>query len=703
MSPMFDGDFDRDAERLSERLDGFADDPDGLRDAFLQRHVHKLYAELTDNGNDGLRADDLVYAAAERVPGLAPSWAEVARERERLQKDKEGYEVAQGTLLGHVLANEGTGRHLIDVMLRPTQLALDHRAEFERTGQVDLGTAALARTGNVGTVELRNPRHLNAEDDTTTGPFEAGIDLLILDPQVEIAVLRGGVVEHPRYAGRRIFGAGLNLTHLYRGQISYLFFAVRDLGLVHKVYRGLSQPETEKVWIAAAETFAIGGGCQLLLPSTTSSPSRAAAARCPRATRASSPAPPTCGSRASSATAARARRSSPTASWRPEELARRHRRARRDGRHDRAHRRASRQRGRGVGRRQPARAARRQEPLDIFRAYMATYCARAGRLPLQPRADPQPGGELALPMTPSGSSVRRASSARRSSSSACRRLSRACSTPSAPARAAARRRVRCRGHPPPRRPAPAAVHRQGRPARALPARPAGGAARGGGGIHASSGTRRQADRGRLHPSATSTSGRGDGALPGDGRRDGAGCVVHNAIRLRPLHRRARLPPGRRADRRDGDAGLGRLHRAPGRRCCATCGRAGRSAPPRRTRCTSRKRWPRQGLGPDDLALEVGVFGGEPWTEACARDRARARPEGREHLRPVGDHRARRGGRVPRGARRAARQRGPLPRRGRRSGDRRAARRGRRGRARLHHADQGGAAAAALPHGRHRRR
>ena len=78
-------------------------------------------------------------------------------------------------------------------------------------------------------------------------------------------MLRGGVVEHPRYAGRRIFGAGLNLTHLYRGQISYLFFAVRDLGLVNKVYRGLSRPETEKLWIAAAETFAIGGGCQLLL------------------------------------------------------------------------------------------------------------------------------------------------------------------------------------------------------------------------------------------------------------------------------------------------------------------------------------------------------------------------------------------------------------------------------------------------------
>jgi thioesterase DpgC len=265
MAELFDGDFDRDAARLSERLDGFAGDPDGLRDAFLARHVHVLYARLTDDGNDGLRADDLVYAAAEHVPGLTPTRQQVERERERFQKDKEGYEIAQGKLLGHVLANPDAGRHLIDVMLRPTQLALDLQSTYEQTGSADLGTATVTRHGNVGTVELRNPRYLNAEDDTTTGPLEAAIDLVLLDPNVEIAVLRGGVVEHPRYAGRRIFGAGLNLTHLYRGQISYLFFPMRDLGLVHKVYRGLSRPETEQLWIAAAETFAIGGGCQLLL------------------------------------------------------------------------------------------------------------------------------------------------------------------------------------------------------------------------------------------------------------------------------------------------------------------------------------------------------------------------------------------------------------------------------------------------------
>ena len=86
-------------------------------------------------------------------------------------------------------------------------------------------------------------------------------------------MLRGGVVDHPRYAGRRILGAGINLTHLYRGLISYLFYVVRDLGYVSKIYRGLSGPEllpepleetTEKLWIAAAETYAIGGACQLL-------------------------------------------------------------------------------------------------------------------------------------------------------------------------------------------------------------------------------------------------------------------------------------------------------------------------------------------------------------------------------------------------------------------------------------------------------
>src|SRR5919206_1519838 len=124
-----------------------------------------------------------------------------------------------------------------------------------------------------GVLELRNPRHLNAEDETTLAATEVAVDLILLDPEIEVGVFRGGVLDHPRYAGRRIFGAGINLTHLYHGRIAFAWYVIRDMGYVNKIYRGLSaaefrpgEPEAtvEKLWIAAAETYAIGGACQLL-------------------------------------------------------------------------------------------------------------------------------------------------------------------------------------------------------------------------------------------------------------------------------------------------------------------------------------------------------------------------------------------------------------------------------------------------------
>jgi (3,5-dihydroxyphenyl)acetyl-CoA 1,2-dioxygenase len=88
-------------------------------------------------------------------------------------------------------------------------------------------------------------------------------------------VLRGDVVPEGKYAGRRVFNAGINLTHIYYGKIPFLWFLIRDLGFVNKMFRGLAKPDLppdevagesiEKLWIAAVETFAIGGGCQILL------------------------------------------------------------------------------------------------------------------------------------------------------------------------------------------------------------------------------------------------------------------------------------------------------------------------------------------------------------------------------------------------------------------------------------------------------
>jgi thioesterase DpgC len=255
---------------LVENFEGADHD---ARERFLREHAHELYAALTDDYATPLRLDELVYRAAERFPGLVPTRSDVQAEAEHLQGEKDGAEIAQGLLIAHVLACPRAGAHLVWAMLRPTELALERLDELRSEGEVDLGGAHVRRDGVAGIVELRNPRHLNAEDASTLAATEAGVDLVLLDPEIEVGVFRGGVVDHPRYAGRRIFGAGINLTHLYRGRIPFLFYLVRDLGYVNKIYRGHSPPvfrpgpieeTTEKLWVAAVETYAIGGACQLL-------------------------------------------------------------------------------------------------------------------------------------------------------------------------------------------------------------------------------------------------------------------------------------------------------------------------------------------------------------------------------------------------------------------------------------------------------
>jgi len=157
-------------------------------------------------------------------------------------------------------------------MLLPRDESKNLVSEYQNKNAIDLGTVHLARRGKASIVTLRNPRYLNAEDESTLGPLETAIDLALLDRETEVCVLRGAEVEHPKYAGRKLFGAGINLTHLYQGKIRYLWYLLRDLGLVNKIYRGLALPDRspeeggiEKLWIAALEGFAIGGHCQILL------------------------------------------------------------------------------------------------------------------------------------------------------------------------------------------------------------------------------------------------------------------------------------------------------------------------------------------------------------------------------------------------------------------------------------------------------
>jgi thioesterase DpgC len=252
----------------------------GAREHFLRSHTAALYDALTAGRTRSLRLGQLVGDAATLVPGLVPSPAEMDAERARALPDKEGVEFAHGLLISHILARPQPGRHLIEAMLEPTAAAFDHLRELRETGAADLGPVRVARRGRAGILELSNPRHLNAEDETTLAATECGIDLILLDEAIEVGVLRGGVTQHPRYPGMRVFGSGINLTHLYRGRIDYLFYLRRDLGYVNKIYRGIvpvhqdpggwanraagAGGAVEKLWVAAVDCFAIGGACQLL-------------------------------------------------------------------------------------------------------------------------------------------------------------------------------------------------------------------------------------------------------------------------------------------------------------------------------------------------------------------------------------------------------------------------------------------------------
>jgi (3,5-dihydroxyphenyl)acetyl-CoA 1,2-dioxygenase len=245
------------------------------RDAFLTAHADTLYRALTKDFTAFMRVEAFVYAAAREVPGLVPTREQVARESALVQRDKDGVEIDQGILLSHVFDHPAAGAHLCHAMLLPRQESLDLLARFKQDGRLDLESASIERRGKAAYVTMRNRRFLNAEDTSTIPDQETAVDLATLDAESDIAVLRGDKTEHAKYRGRNVFSAGINLTHLYYGKIPFIWYIERDLGLVNKLLRGVSRPESppdvvpvgsiEKPWIAVVEEFAIGGGCQILL------------------------------------------------------------------------------------------------------------------------------------------------------------------------------------------------------------------------------------------------------------------------------------------------------------------------------------------------------------------------------------------------------------------------------------------------------
>ena len=233
-----------------------------------------MYEKLTGNYRRFLRTEDLAWKAAELWPGIVPSRKELKQEEKRIQKDKDGMEINQGIFFSQLLLEPKAGLHQLHAMLRPMPESEELLHRFIRKNIIELEHVTVEKKDGAGYITMSHPRYLNAEDDTTVPDLETAVDLVTLHPDINIGVLRGAVVDHPKYKGRRVFDSGINLTKIYQGKLPYLMYLTRDFGVVNKLYYGLAGDEwnednpnntLEKLWVAAVESFAIGGGCQLLL------------------------------------------------------------------------------------------------------------------------------------------------------------------------------------------------------------------------------------------------------------------------------------------------------------------------------------------------------------------------------------------------------------------------------------------------------
>ncbi|MBI5922533.1 MAG: enoyl-CoA hydratase/isomerase family protein [Betaproteobacteria bacterium] len=242
------------------------------RETFLAAHIDVVYSRLTGNYAQFLRLDKLVAAASDLIEGLIPNSTELEQEARLPLADQTGVAIDQMLFLAHVLNHRTSGEHLCQAMRLPRADSVKRLDEFSNGGNLVLAAASLERIGKTCFLTLNCPDVLNAEDERSLDDVETAVDLALLDPHSEVVVLRGAPVA--KYGGQRAFCSGINLTRLQEGKIPPMWYLQRELGVLNKIYRGLAQPKIvpeafeetqEKPWIAQLDKFAIGGGCQYLL------------------------------------------------------------------------------------------------------------------------------------------------------------------------------------------------------------------------------------------------------------------------------------------------------------------------------------------------------------------------------------------------------------------------------------------------------
>lgn len=244
-----------------------------LRAAFMRVHADAVHATVTDGGKLPLRLPELAFRAADEFTGLVPTATQMAAESAYGQGDKEGREIDQGIFFSALLSSATAGRQVLDAMRLPTPRALELLERFQRTGVAQVGCVDVERRGDAAHLTVRNLHCLNAEDTPSVDDMETAVDLALLDGAVKVGVVRGGEMSHHKYRGRRVFSSGINLKDLHEGRISFVDFLLRrEIGYISKLFHGLLMDPTDwtggtvsKPWVAGVDSFAIGGGAQLLL------------------------------------------------------------------------------------------------------------------------------------------------------------------------------------------------------------------------------------------------------------------------------------------------------------------------------------------------------------------------------------------------------------------------------------------------------
>ena len=197
-----------------------------LKSNFLSQYIYNIYQKVTEDFSKYLRVEELILQVELQFPYLLPEKELIEFDKSKIQKDKIGFEFDYGIFFNSILSNEKCGNHLIHSMLLPKKQSIELLKKFRNEDKIDLGTALITRKNGISTVWFNNPRFLHAEDETTIKNVETAIDLALLDEKTKIGILRGSKIKEGKYAGKHTSCTGINLTHLYNGKITYLWYLI---------------------------------------------------------------------------------------------------------------------------------------------------------------------------------------------------------------------------------------------------------------------------------------------------------------------------------------------------------------------------------------------------------------------------------------------------------------------------------------------